>query len=101
MAHPQSAARQRFEPRDDDVLSRSTAHKNELPTPLYLYSASHLNDAVASYRMLFPQGARGFYSLKANPQPSLVQHMASLGIGVEVVSRGEWRLAALAGEEKA
>jgi len=97
MTHAQSAARQRLEPRDDEVLSWIAAHKNELPTPLYLYSASHLNDAVNSYRTLFPQGARGFYSLKANPQPGLVRHMASLGIGAEVVSPGEWQLAALAG----
>jgi diaminopimelate decarboxylase len=80
----------------DRVLKWIAAHAPELSTPLYLYAESGLNDSVASFRTLFPENSRGFYSLKANPQPGLVRHFASLGIGAEIAGRGEWRMCALA-----
>lgn len=79
-----------------DTLKWIKDHKSELPTPLYLYSESDLNKAVTTYRSLFSQNARGFYSLKANPQPELVRHFSSLGIGAEIVGHGEWQMCALA-----
>jgi len=47
------------------VLDYITAHKDDLPTPLYLYSE-------AAYRELFPDNAKLFYSLKANPHQDYV-----------------------------
>lgn len=77
----------------DETLEWIAAHHGDLPSPLYLYSAAALTAAVESYRSLFPPGARGFYSLKSNPQPGLVRRFGRLGIGAEVVSPGEWRVA--------
>lgn len=80
----------------DDVLQWIAEHRDELSTPFYLYSERRLNDSVASYRSLFPKNSKAFYSLKANPQPGLVRHFSSLGLGAEIASRGEWQLCALA-----
>lgn len=96
MSEPQVSRLQFHHEQHDDVLKWIAEHRAELPTPLYLYSESGLNEAVASYRTLFPQNTRGFYALKSNPQPELVRHFSSLGIGAEVAGHGEWQLCALA-----
>lgn len=82
---------------DDEVLQWVQKHKNDLPTPLYLYSEVVLNEAVATYRTFFPRNARGFYALKANPQPGLISHFASLGIGGEITGQAEWEFCLSAG----
>ncbi|MEN8219686.1 MAG: hypothetical protein ABFS56_25705, partial [Pseudomonadota bacterium] len=79
------------------VLDYITAHQDELSTPLYLYSESALNEAVAVYRELFPSNAKLFYSLKANPQPGIVQHLSNLGLGAEITGQGEWDISLAAG----
>lgn len=81
----------------DDLLAWLADHHSDLPTPLYLYDESVLSAAAASFRQLFPKEARCFYSLKANPQPGLVRHLASLGLGAEVASRQEWEICASGG----
>lgn len=96
MPQSQRSDDQTYEVHLEDAWQWITNHKGELPTPLYLYSESALDKAVNSYRSLFPENARGFYSLKANPQPELVRHFASLGIGAEIAGEGEWRLCAVA-----
>lgn len=85
--------------RDDGVLAWIAEHHADLPTPLYLYSAAALAESARSYRALFPPGARGFYSLKSNPQPGLLRRFAELGLGAEVVSPGEWQIARDVGVE--
>ncbi|OAD22709.1 diaminopimelate decarboxylase, partial [Candidatus Thiomargarita nelsonii] len=82
------------------VLDYITAHRDNLPTPLYLYSESALNEAVATYRELFPDNAKLFYSLKANPQPGIVQHLSSLGLGAEITGQGEWDIGVAAGSSR-
>ncbi len=82
---------------DEEVLQWVKTHKTELPTPLYLYSEAVLDEAVAAHRALFPENARGFYALKANPQPALVSQFARLGIGGEVTGQAEWELCIAAG----
>ncbi len=91
-----STERQCHDERTDRVLKWIAAREPEISTPLYLYAESGLNDSVASFRTLFPENSRGFYSLKSNPQPGLVRHFASLGIGAEIAGQGEWRMCALA-----
>lgn len=76
-------------------------HNKALPTPLYLYSESELNYAVSSYHTLFPENARGFYALKSNPQPALVKHFSTLGIGAELTGDMEWAACDLAGVDPA
>lgn len=96
MPQSQRSGDQPYKMHREDVLHWLKAHQGEFPTPLYLYSEAALTQAVASFRMLFPANARGFYSLKANPQPELVRHFASLGIGAEIAGEGEWRLCSVA-----
>jgi diaminopimelate decarboxylase len=79
------------------VLDYITAHQDELSTPLYLYSESALNEAVVAYRKLFPDNAKLFYSLKANPQPGIVQHLSSLGLGAEITGQAKWDISVSAG----
>ena len=85
--------------RDDAVLAWIAERHADLPTPLYLYSARALAESAESFRALFPAGARGFYSLKSNPQPGLLRRFTELGLGAEVVSPGEWRVACDVGVE--
>jgi diaminopimelate decarboxylase len=82
---------------NDVVLKWITTNKTDLPTPLYLYSEAVLHEAVAAYQTLFPENTRGFYALKANPQPALVNHFANLGIGGEITGLTEWEFCISAG----
>jgi diaminopimelate decarboxylase len=82
------------------VLDYITAHRDDLPTPLYLYSEVGLNKAVAAYRELFPDNAKLFYSLKANPQQGIVQHLSSLGLGAEITGQGELDISVSAGSSR-
>jgi len=82
------------------VLDYITAHQDELSTPLYLYNELALNKAVAAYRKLFPDNAKLFYSLKANPQPGIVQHLSFLGVGAEITGQGEWDIGVAAGSSR-
>lgn len=82
---------------DKQVVQWVNEHKNELLTPLYLYSEAALQQNVALYRAIFPPTARGFYALKANPQPDLVKQFSSLKIGGEVTGFLEWQLCNQAG----
>lgn len=97
MFETQSADSRVHQRYDDAVLNWITTNKNDLPTPLYLYSEGALNESVASYRSLFPEDTRGFYALKANPQPALVNHFASLGVGGEITGLTEWDFCTAAG----
>lgn len=81
---------------DEEILQWLAEHRKELPTPFYLYSERQMNQAVTSYRSLFPENSKMFYALKANPQPGLVRHFSSLGVGAEITGSGEWRACSLA-----
>ena len=89
-----SYSRQKY---DKEFLQWVKTHRNELPTPLYLYSEAVLQASSSTHRALFPANARGFYALKANPQPALVSQFARLGIGGEVTGQAEWELCIAAG----
>ena len=82
---------------NSETVEFIAAHRDELPSPLYLYSESALTEAVQAYRRLFPDKARIFYSLKANPQPGIVRHLVALGIGAEITGQGELEISRAAG----
>ena len=82
---------------DDKLLNCIVQRKDELETPLYLYSAEQLDLAADRLLTLFPHGARLFYSLKANPQPGIVKHFAQRAIRPEIASAGERQLCLQAG----
>jgi diaminopimelate decarboxylase len=66
-------------------------------TPTYVTDIAALRDATAAVGAAFPAPWERRYSLKANDLPALVERVARLGFGANVVSRGEWALATRAG----
>jgi diaminopimelate decarboxylase len=66
-------------------------------TPFYAYDRKVISDRVRQVRDCLPDGVRLHYSIKANPMPALVQHMAALVDGLDVASGGELKVALDAG----
>jgi len=62
-------------------------------TPFYAYDRGRLTARVQQLRKLLPAQLALHYSIKANPMPAVVQHMAALVDGLDVASAGEMRLA--------
>ena len=82
---------------DESVLAWISNNREHIRTPLYLYTDAGLRLAARRLATLVPPGTHLFYSLKANPQPGVVERFAALGIRPEVASTGERRMCALAG----
>ena len=62
-------------------------------TPFYAYDRALLSERVAALRAVLPPQLALHYSIKANPMPALVQHMARLVDGLDVASGGEMKVA--------
>jgi diaminopimelate decarboxylase len=62
-------------------------------TPFYAYDRARLDARVAELRAHMPPALALHYSIKANPMPAVVQHMARLVDGLDVASGGEMRVA--------
>lgn len=62
-------------------------------TPFYAYDRTQLTARVRHVRAHLPPAVRLHYSIKANPMPALVQHMAALVDGLDVASAGELKTA--------
>ena len=62
-------------------------------TPFFAYDRALLSQRVAEVRAALPATVRLHYSIKANPMPALVQHMAGLVDGLDVASAGELKIA--------
>lgn len=62
-------------------------------TPFYAYDRALLSARMQALRATLPGQVRIHYSIKANPMPALVQHMAGLVDGLDVASAGELRVA--------
>lgn len=62
-------------------------------TPFFAYDRSSISSRVESLRRELPLGVRLHYSVKANPMPALVQHMAGLIDGFDVSSGSEMKIA--------
>jgi diaminopimelate decarboxylase len=62
-------------------------------TPFYAYDRAQLTARVRAVRAHLPPALRLHYSVKANPMPALVQHMAALVDGLDVASAGELKTA--------
>jgi diaminopimelate decarboxylase len=66
-------------------------------TPFFAYDRALCTQRVRDLRAQLPQGVLLHYSIKANPMPALVQHMAGLVDGLDVASGGELKTALDAG----
>ena len=62
-------------------------------TPFFAYDRSLLSGRVAHLRASLPPAIHLHFSVKANPMPALVQHMAGLVDGFDVASASEMRVA--------
>jgi diaminopimelate decarboxylase len=62
-------------------------------TPFYAYDREALNARAQHLRSHLPKEISLHYSIKANPMPALVQHMANLVDGFDVASGGELKVA--------
>jgi diaminopimelate decarboxylase len=62
-------------------------------TPFYAYDRALITARVAAVRAALPDGVKLHYSVKANPMPAVVQHMAGLADGLDVASAGELKTA--------
>jgi len=62
-------------------------------TPFYAYDRAALSARVQHLRSHLPSQVALHYSIKANPMPALVQHMAGLVDGLDVASGGEMKVA--------
>ena len=62
-------------------------------TPFYAYDRALLSARVAHLRRHLPPQVALHFSIKANPMPALVQHMAGLVDGLDVASGGEMKTA--------
>ena len=66
-------------------------------TPFFAYDRTLLTARVRELRARLPAAVALHYSIKANPMPALVQHMAGLVDGLDVASGGELKTALDAG----
>jgi diaminopimelate decarboxylase len=68
-------------------------------TPLFLYDSSVLDRKWVSLRQTFPEAFEIYYSVKANPNRTIIRHFLHKGAGLEIASSGEFHQAIQAGCE--
>ncbi len=66
-------------------------------TPAFVYSVSVLERKCLALREILPERFDLYYSVKANPNPSILRCFLQLGCGLEIASVGEYYLARHAG----
>jgi len=66
-------------------------------TPFYVYDRSLVDARIRALRQTLPHGIELHYSIKANPMPAMVHHLAARLDGFDVASAGEMMLALDAG----
>jgi diaminopimelate decarboxylase len=66
-------------------------------TPFYIYSRQYITERVSQLRLVLPPEVRLHYSIKANPMPAVVNHLAELVDGLDVASAQEMQIALDAG----
>lgn len=69
----------------------------EFGTPLFVYDGRRMVDALSELRGALPHGMEVFFSLKSNPNVSVVSLLAAHGARAEVSSLGELHTALAAG----
>jgi diaminopimelate decarboxylase len=72
-----------FDGMDIDKISKN------LTTPYYLYSENLIKENINSYMKHASENTLFCYSVKANSNLSILKLIASMGMGFDVVSRGE------------
>jgi len=70
-------------------------------TPLFVYSRDLLSARLAALRAVLPARIGVNYAIKANPHPSVIEHMSALVDGFDIASAGELALAQSVGVDAA
>lgn len=70
---------------------------DQFGTPLYVYDAHVLAERTATVRTALGPRVQLLYSLKANPSLALTARLRELGLGAEIASLGELKVAMVAG----
>jgi diaminopimelate decarboxylase len=65
-------------------------------TPTYIYDLETVSEKINHLRQMLPN-ANILYAVKANPSGAILKHLASHGVGAEVITLGELERAARAG----
>ena len=73
------------------------AAARQFGTPLMVTDVAGLATAAGELAAAFPEPCLRQYSVKANDVPAIVGRLGELGLGANVVSRGEWSIARQAG----
>jgi len=83
---------------NDLVIGEKTvaALARRFGTPLYLYDSNIILDRIKRIQIGFP-GFRLLYSIKSNPNIAIASLMAKSGLGAEIASEGELKVAKRAG----
>lgn len=66
-------------------------------SPLYVYQLDEMTRRIDELRQALPEQASLFYSLKANPLPSLVERAVQSGCALEITSENELAVACSSG----
>jgi diaminopimelate decarboxylase len=66
-------------------------------TPLYVYDADVIERQYSQLRATLPASIDIYYSIKANPHPSVVAVLLAMGAGCEIASGGEYAVARRSG----
>jgi diaminopimelate decarboxylase len=74
-----------------------TAFAEQYGTPLFVYDRRVIDAKLHALRRALPGQFSIFYSVKANPNLTILRHFLSLGCGLEIASGGELELALEAG----
>ncbi len=69
----------------------------DYPTPFFIYDRGILSKKLELLRRALPDGFDVYYSIKANPNPSVARFFVSQGCGLEIASDGEFYRALGAG----
>jgi diaminopimelate decarboxylase len=65
-------------------------------TPTYIYDLETISEKIRHLRQVLPNG-NILYAVKANPSGAILRHLASQGVGAEVITLGELERAVRAG----
>src|SRR5215469_616782 len=66
-------------------------------TPLFVYDRTVIDAQIEALRVALPSRFRVYFSIKANPNRTVVKHFLSRGCGLEIASAGEFLIALDAG----
>ena len=74
-----------------------TALAEKYGTPAFAYDSGILDRKLAALRDALPKRFSVCYSVKANPNQTIIRHFLSRGCGLEIASGGEFLLGLQAG----